>query len=306
MPTGNNEYTVEVVKTGDAALKVSYPATIKGTKDVEIRPKISGFVTKVFVKEGQCVKKGQVLFSIDDAQFRAAVLSARAQIKVCNATIATQKLTVENKRLLYSKNIISDYDMKMAENTLQSTQAQLLAARSQLRAALDNLRWCTITSPADGVIGMLPFKTGALVSPSMSTPFTTVSDISQVHVYFSMTEKQLLEMSRNSNGGVAEAIKLFPSVSLLLADGTLYQTQGKIDAVLIDKQPAQYFIKDQADLSILDEAFAEEDYAIAFKKGNTELKDKVNKALEELKADGTIDKIIGKYIGKYMGRILNG
>ena len=73
-------------------------------------------------------------------------------------------------------------------------------------------------------------------------------------------------------------------------------SQGKIDAVLIDKQPAQYFIKDQADLSILDEAFAEEDYAIAFKKGNTELKDKVNKALEELKADGTIDKIIGKYI----------
>ena len=73
-------------------------------------------------------------------------------------------------------------------------------------------------------------------------------------------------------------------------------SQGKIDAVLIDKQPAQYFIKDQADLSILDEAFAEEDYAIAFKKGNTELKDKVNKALEELKEDGTIDKIIGKYI----------
>jgi efflux transporter, RND family, MFP subunit len=231
MPTGNNEYTVEVVKTGNADLKVSYPATIKGTKDVEIRPKISGFVTKVFVKEGQCVKKGQVLFSIDDAQFRAAVLSARAQIKVCNATIATQKLTVENKRLLYSKGIISDYDMKMAENTLQSSQAQLLAARSQLRAAKDNLRWCTITSPADGVIGMLPFKTGALVSPSMSTPFTTVSDISQVHVYFSITEKQLLEMSRISNGGIAEAIKLFPSVSLLLADGTLYQTQGKIDAV---------------------------------------------------------------------------
>ena len=94
MPIGNNEYTVGAVKIGDADLKISYPATIKGIKDIEIRPKISGFVTKVFVKEGQRVRKGQVLFSIDDAQFRAAVSSARAQIKVCNATIATQKLTV--------------------------------------------------------------------------------------------------------------------------------------------------------------------------------------------------------------------
>lgn len=231
LPDADNSYAVEAVNTSNATLDTTYPATIKGMQDIEIRPKISGNITHIFVTEGQTVHRGQVLFTIDSEQYAAAVKAAQAQIRVCQANIATQRLTVSNQRLLHSKQIISDYAMKAAENQLQALQAQLASAQAQLASARANLNWCTVTSPADGVIGLLPYKVGALVGPSMTEAFTTVSDIDHVHVYFSMTEKQLLSMARTGNGGVQAAIKSMPKVQLKLADGTLYNEAGTIDAV---------------------------------------------------------------------------
>ena len=217
LPDADNSYAVEAVNTSNATLDTTYPATIKGMQDIEIRPKISGNITHIFVTEGQTVHRGQVLFTIDSEQYAAAVKAAQAQIRVCQANIATQRLTVSNQRLLHSKQIISDYAMKAAENQLQALQAQLASAQAQLASARANLNWCTVTSPADGVIGLLPYKVGALVGPSMTEAFTTVSDIDHVHVYFSMTEKQLLSMARTGNGGVQAAIKSMPKVQLKLA-----------------------------------------------------------------------------------------
>ncbi|MBR1889343.1 MAG: efflux RND transporter periplasmic adaptor subunit [Alloprevotella sp.] len=231
LPEADNRMAVITVQAQKAELSVTYPASIKGIQDVEIRPKISGFITRINVKEGQVVSKGQVLFQIDNAQYAAAVKAAKAQIEVVKSNIATQELTLENKRLLRSKEIISDYDLKLAENNLQSLKAQLAAAQAQLASAQDNLNWCTVTSPASGVIGMIPLKVGALVGPSMVEPFTTVSDMGTVYAYFSMTEKQLLGLARTGNGGVQEAIRQMPVVSLQLADGSLYEEQGKVDAV---------------------------------------------------------------------------
>lgn len=230
MGEASNDFAVETVQTTSADLKTSYPATIKGMQDIEIRPKVSGYLVKLLVDEGSTVRKGQPLFLIDSEQYRAAVKAAQAQIRVCRANIATQKLTVENKRMLFKQNIISSYDLKMAENTLASYEAQLASAEAQLQSAQDNLRWCTVTSPADGVVGSIPYRVGSLVSAQSADPLTTVSNISKMYVYFSMTEKQLLALTREA-GGVNAAIKKMPAVSLLLSDGSTYSQSGTISTV---------------------------------------------------------------------------
>jgi len=227
MGEASNDFAVETIQTTTADLKTSYPATIKGMQDIEIRPKVSGYLVKLLVDEGATVRKGQPLFLIDSEQYRATVKAAKAQIRVCRANIATQKLTVDNKRMLFKQNIISSYDLKMAENTLASYEAQLAAAEAQLQSAQDNLRWCTVTSPADGVVGSIPYRVGSLVSGQSAEALTTVSNISKMYVYFSMTEKQLLALTREA-GGVNAAIKKMPAVSLVLSDGTTYSQSGTI------------------------------------------------------------------------------
>lgn len=230
MGEASNDFAVETIQTTTADLKTFYPATIKGMQDIEIRPKVSGYLVKLLVDEGATVRKGQPLFLIDSEQYRATVKAAKAQIRVCRANIATQKLTVDNKRMLFKQNIISSYDLKMAENTLASYEAQLAAAEAQLQSAQDNLRWCTVTSPADGVVGSIPYRVGSLVSGQSAEALTTVSNISKMYVYFSMTEKQLLALTREA-GGVNAAIKKMPAVSLVLSDGTTYSQSGTISTV---------------------------------------------------------------------------
>lgn len=230
MPEANKDFAVVTVEATEADLNTSYPASIKGMQDIEIRPKVSGYLTRLMVDEGSMVRKGQTLFLIDSEQYRAAVKAAQAQVRVCKANIATQKLTVENKRMLFKQNIISSYDLQMAENTLASYEAQLASAEANLQSANDNLRWCTVTSPADGVVGTIPYRVGSLVSAQSAAPLTTVSNISQMYVYFSMTEKQLLGLTREQ-GGLNAAISKMPAVKLVLADGTEFNQTGVVSTI---------------------------------------------------------------------------
>lgn len=227
MPEANKDFAVVAVQTTEANLQTAYPATIKGMQDIEIRPKVAGYLTKLLVDEGATVRRGQPLFLIDSEQYRAQVKAAQAQVRVCRASIATQKLTVDNKRKLFKENIISNYDLQMAENTLASYEAQLAAAQAQLQSAQDNLRWCTVTSPANGVVGTIPYRVGSLVSGSSAQALTTVSNIDQMYVYFSMTEKQLLGLTREQ-GGVQAAINKMPGVTLKLADGSMFNESGVV------------------------------------------------------------------------------
>lgn len=230
MPGSSNDFAVVTVKATDADLNTSYPATIKGQQDIEIRAKVSGHITRVLVDEGATVRKGQALFEIDRTQYAAAVKAAEAQINVVKSQIATQELTVANKKMLLDKAIISKYDYDMATNSLESLKAQLAAAKAQYLNAKDQLSFCTITSPSNGVVGEIPYRVGSLVSASTAEPLTTVSNIAKMYVYFSMTEKQLLGLSREA-GGVNEAITKMPAVRLMLADGSEYGNPGVISAI---------------------------------------------------------------------------
>lgn len=230
MPEANNEFAVMKLETTVADLNTSYPATIKGIQDVEIRPKVSGHITRLLVDEGDFVRAGQPLFIIDETQFRAAVKAAEAQVNVVKANISTSELTLKNKKMLLDKQIISQYDYDMAENQLKSLKAQLAQAEANLVTAKDNLRFCTVSSPAAGVVGTIPYRVGSLVSSATTEPLTTVSNISEMYAYFSMTEKQLLTMTR-SNGGTDTAIDSLPAVKLIMADGTEYPENGKVTAI---------------------------------------------------------------------------
>lgn len=224
------EYVVVTVNASSSEQSVSYPATIKGKQDIEIRPKVAGFITKLCVDEGSAVKKGQTLFLIDRVQYEAQLKSAKASVAVAKAALNTQKLTVANKEELHKRQIISDFDLQTAKETLASCEAQLAQARANEANAAEQLSYCTVTSPSDGVVGEIPYRVGSLVSSSSATPLTTVSNIAEMYVYFSITEKQLLELTRNS-GNVKQALAQMPAARLKLTDGTEYQHTGKIETV---------------------------------------------------------------------------
>ena len=224
---GDNEFPVQSAQTKDASMQTTYPATIKGVQDVEIRPKASGFITRVCVKEGQAVGVGQLLFVIDNETYQAAVRQAQASVNTATAQCNTAKLTYENNQKLFEQNVIGQYELESAKNTYASAQAQLSLAKATLASAKEQLSFCFVKSPAAGVIASLPYKVGAMVSASSVPALTTVSNISSMEVYFSMTEKDMLELSKTA-GGTQAAINAIPPVKLQLADGTVYGHEGKV------------------------------------------------------------------------------
>ena len=216
---GDNEYPVVTVGTSQADMQTTYPASIKGVQDVEIRPKAQGFLTQINVKEGQTVSAGQVLFVIDNETYQAQVRQAQAAVNAAQQQCNTAKLTYENSQQLHEKKVIGDYELKTSQNTFESAQAQLAQAQAALASAKEALSYCYVKSPAAGVVGTLPFKKGALVSAS--NVLTTVSNISSMEAYFSVTEKEAMVISQK---GLAS----LPSVKLQLADGSIYGSEGTI------------------------------------------------------------------------------
>lgn len=227
---GDNEYAVRTVQGQNADLQTTYPATIKGVQDVEIRPKVSGFITKLCVKEGQQVKAGQLLFVIDNVTYAAAVRQARAAVNAAKAQLNTARLTYNNSQKLFKNNVIGSYELQSSKNAMESAAAQLAQAEAAYISAKQNLNFCFVTSPANGVVGDLPYRVGALVSASSQQPLTTVSNNSTMQVYFSMTEKDLLDMTKTA-GGINAAISSYPAVKLQLADGSIYNHPGKVATV---------------------------------------------------------------------------
>lgn len=230
MKLGDNEFTVITVSATTSDQSTSYPATIRGTQDIEVRPQVSGFIVKLCVDEGATVRKGQALFQIDPTQYAAAARQAKAAVEMAKASVNTLTLTEQNKKMLHEKQIISDFEYQAAVNQLLSAKATLAQAEAQSISANQNLSFCTVTSPSNGVVGTFPYRVGSLVSSSIAKPLTTVSEISEMYVYFSMTEKELLNLTK-AGGTLKEQLEKMPDVQLQLADGSIYNHKGKIDAV---------------------------------------------------------------------------
>ncbi|MEO5912568.1 MAG: efflux RND transporter periplasmic adaptor subunit [Pelobium sp.] len=225
-------YPVVQIEPQTTSLETTYPAMLEGQQNVDIRPKVDGFIERIYVDEGATVKKGQILFSINAPQYAQEVRTATAAIKSAEAEVSAAQLQYDKTKPLVEKDIISKFDLENANLMLTAKKGNLAQARAALANARTNLSYTTVTSPVSGVIGSIPYKVGALVSSSSPMPLTTVSNIDKVYAYFSLNEKQLLTIARDYKGASLEAkIKQIPEVSLVLADGSVYPVKGKIETV---------------------------------------------------------------------------
>ena len=216
---GDNEYPVVAVGTSSADMQSTYPATIKGVQDVEIRPKVQGFITQINVKEGQTVGAGQVLFVLDNETATQQVRQAQAAVNTAQQQCNTAKLTYENAQKLHEAKVVGDYELQTAQNNYEVAQAQLAQSQASLASAKEQLSYSYVKSPASGVVGTMPYKKGALVNNA--NVLTTVSNISSMEVYFSVTEKAAMQLQ-------TAGLQTLPSVKLQLADGSIYGHEGKV------------------------------------------------------------------------------
>lgn len=235
-----------VAKTGPAENLTQYPARLEGIENVEIRPKIDGFVEKIFVDEGSQVNKGQLLFLIRNPQYEQSVLAAQATVNSARAQVATAQMQVTKTKPLVDKKIISAYELQAAELALKSAKAALAETQAQLSNAQVNQGYTKIFSPVSGVVGTLPFKAGSYISSATSQPLTTVSNVSKIFAYFSINEKQQLEFFKHSTGAtIQEKIKNSPLVNLILSDGSQYDQKGKIESIsgLVDPSTGSFSMR---------------------------------------------------------------
>lgn len=223
-------YKTLKVKAEDRTINTKYSATIRGRQDIQVVPQVSGTLQRLCVTEGQKVTKGQTLFIIDQVPYQAALNTAQANLEAAKASEATAKLSLESTKSLHEQQVVSDYDLQTAQNTYAQAKAAVAQATASVTNAANSLSYTVVKSPADGVVGTLPYRVGALVGPSIPTPLTTVSDNHQMYVYFSMTESQLLEKIREAGSSEA-AVKALPAVKLQLVDGSEYEEAGKVETI---------------------------------------------------------------------------
>ena len=223
-------YETLSVTRGERTLTTGYSAAISGVQTVEIRPQVSGMITEILIEEGESVRKGQVLFVIDQTPYKAAYEIAVANVKSAEAALSTAQLILESNKNLYEQDVVSEFDLMTAQNDLIEAEARLTLCKAEEVNASNNLSYTEVRSPVNGVASMIPYRVGALVNSNISQPLVTVSDDSQVYAYFSMAENQMLNMVLEY-GSLNNAIKQMPEVELIMSNGQTYEFSGKINAI---------------------------------------------------------------------------
>ena len=232
-PAPIKDYPVLVLRPDSVTLYQDYPATILGQQNVEIRPKVDGYVEAIYVDEGANVKKGQRLFHISAPQYEQDVRTARAGILTAEADVNTARMGVNKVAPLVARGIISKYELEGAQYTLQSKLAALAQAKATLANALTNLGYTDIVSPLNGIMGSIPNKIGSLVSSTSTDPLTTISSTASVYAYFSLSEKALLSFTRRRPGNtLQDKLAKVPDVRLVLADGSVYKYPGRVETAI--------------------------------------------------------------------------
>ena len=224
------QYQTMVVSRKDMTLQRQDPARLTGRQIVEVRPQVSGCITRILTGEGQAVRKGQTLFIIDQVPYRAALEVAVAARKSAEARLATARMNYENESQLQEGRVVSDVSVTTMRNALLEAEAALAQAKAQEANARNNLSYTEVKSPVSGVASMIPWHVGSLVSSNISEPLVTVADDSEVYVYFSISESQALDLIAQY-GSIDAFISKAPAVSLRMNNGQEYDQQGRISAV---------------------------------------------------------------------------
>jgi len=228
--TPAQEYPVLTMARQDANMQSVYPATIKGQEDIEIKPRVDGYVEGIYVDEGSVVRAGQALFKINSPSSEQALTSARAVVNSEKARVNTAKVDVDRYRPLAEKGIVSEVQLLTYENAYETALASLQQAEATLKNAQATMSWTTVTSPVDGVVGSIPYRKGSLVNSSNT--LTTIANTGNVYAYFSLNERKLMDFLDGVEGSTqSEKIKNMPPVTLILADGSEYEENGRIETI---------------------------------------------------------------------------
>lgn len=212
------------LKSGNADVSTGYPGSIEGKDNVDIKAQVTGYLDAVYVKEGQYVNKGQALFKINPSVYNEQVNNSDAALKAALASQATAKLEVDKLKPLVEGNVVSDMQLKTAQSNYQSASAQVAQARAALGSSKINASFTYIKAPVSGYLGRIPNRIGNLISPSDTSPLTTLSNISLVNVYFSMNEADFITYSKMSASENHTG-----NIELILADGSVYSYKGRLE-----------------------------------------------------------------------------
>lgn len=223
---------VYTVNKADAYTIKEYPAAIRGITDIEIRPQVGGTLERVYVDEGAYVTKGQLLFKINERPFREQLNITIANLNAAKATLINTQLEIDKLTPLVHNKVVSDFQLKSAQAAHQVALSNLEQAKAMVENAKIDLGYSHVHAPVSGYIGRLPKRQGSLLSPTDAEALTTVSNVSQVYVYFSLGEIDFIQF-KNQNLGttLSDKVKNLAPVTLELADKSAYQEVGKIDVV---------------------------------------------------------------------------
>ncbi|AQX06833.1 efflux transporter periplasmic adaptor subunit [Elizabethkingia meningoseptica] len=226
------ELPIGVVTQQDVTIPREYATSIEGISTVEIRPQVSGYLSRIFVDEGDYVRAGQVLFKIEDRIFQEQLRSAQATLVSANAALATANIELNRKKELAKNNMVSSIQVKEAETAYNSARGSVSQAQAAIESSKINLNFAAIKAPVSGYIGRFKYRIGSLLSPTNADPITILSDIHQVYAYFSLSENDFVNFQNQHPGNtIEEKLKNTPAVNLILSNGEQYETSGRINAV---------------------------------------------------------------------------
>jgi len=219
------------VSAKDTPLELELVAQLRGFEDVEIRARVEGYLASVDYAEGTEVKKGQLLFTIDDEQYRASLAEAQAALARAESNLAKTDLDVGRYTPLAAERAVSQAELDNAVAANRSAKAQVEAGKANLEQARLKLSYARIGSPIAGLAGRAEKKVGDLVGRGEPTLLTTVSSIDPIRASIAIPEADYLRFSRAIAEGKSQRAQQPPR--LVLSDGTPHPEPGKI--VLVDR-----------------------------------------------------------------------
>jgi len=221
---------VIAVTSRPATTYQEYTASLEGSRDIEVRPQVDGYLTRIYVDEGAHVNKGQLLFKIDPQPYIEQLNTANALYAAAKASLESAEINVNKLVPLVQGNVISDVQLKSAQAAYNAAKANVSQAAAAVQSAKINLGYTSITAPASGYVGKLPLKTGSLVGKSTEEPLTVLSETKDIHAYFSMSEVNFLQFKDQFPGNTIEQkIKQMAPVELVLATDSVYPQKGKVE-----------------------------------------------------------------------------
>jgi len=221
---------VITVTSQSASTYQEYPASLEGSRDIEIRPQVDGYLDRIYVDEGAHVKKGQLLFKVNARPYIEQLNNANAMYAAAKASLENAEINVNKLQPLVQNNVISDVQLKSAQAAYNAAKANVAQAAAAVQSARINVGYTFITAPANGYVGKIPLKTGSLVRESNDDPLTVISETKDIRAYFSMSEVAFLQFKDLFPGKTFEQkIKQMPPVELILATDSVYSEKGKVE-----------------------------------------------------------------------------